>query len=246
MVFLSKKIIASIIVPTLNEEKQIINTLKLLDEQSVSRELYEVIVSDSSSVDSTVKIAKKIADKVVVCKRQSAGYGRNVGAKQAKGEVLGFVDADTRVSRTWVEGLIEELSAGSKENLGNNKVACTGPLENIEKESLKINLFYKWWNLQSKYSALFHYPIFPGFNFGARKKEFWKVGGFAEGNMLCEDMDLSLNLGKLGKVGFNKKMAVKTSARRQMEIPIHKHILSGIKFAFTKKTMTWNEYRKDF
>ena len=108
MVFLSKKIIASIIIPTLNEEKQIIQTLKLLDNQSISRELYEIIVSDSSSVDKTVGLAGKIADKVVVCKRQSAGYGRNFGAKYAKGEELGFVNANKRLAKTWSKGLIEE------------------------------------------------------------------------------------------------------------------------------------------
>ncbi|MFA5931675.1 MAG: glycosyltransferase [archaeon] len=233
------KILVSIVIPTLNEEKNITKTLKLLDKQSISRDKYELIVSDSSSVDNTVSVAKRIADKVVVCKRQSAGFGRNFGAKQAKGEILGFVDADTLVDYYWVEGLIEELSK-------KGKVSCTGPLENIEKHSLKINLFYKIWNIQSKLSVLFNYPIFPGFNFGARKKEFWQVSGFPEENMVCEDMALSLALSKLGKVGFSKKMKVKTSARRQIQMPIHKHIFSGIRFALTRKSMTWNEYRKDF
>ena len=233
------KIIVSVIVPTLNEEKSIYKTLKLLDNQSVSRDLYEIIVPDSSSFDNTVGVAKKIADKVVVCQRKGAGFGRNFGAKHAKGEILGFVDADTHVSETWVEGLIEELKK-------KGRVCCTGPLENIEKESLKINLFYKWWNLQSRASIFLHYPICPGFNFGASKKEFWQAGGFSEMNTLCEDMELSLKLGKLGKVGFNQKMFVKTSARRQMEIPIHKHVFNAINFVFTKKSMSWDEYRKDF
>lgn len=233
------KIIASIIVPTLNEEKNIARTLKILNNQTYPREKYEIIVSDSSSNDDTVKIARKYSDKVVVCKRNGAGFGRNFGVKHAKGKILGFVDADTFVANTWVEGLVEELS--KKEF-----VACTGPFDNIEKDSVKINLFYNWWNIQSIGSVLIHYPIFPGFNFGARKKEYIKAGGFPKKNMLCEDMELSLRLGGLGKLGFNKKMFVKTSARRQKEIPIHRHLLSGVRFALTRKTMTWDEYRKDF
>jgi glycosyltransferase involved in cell wall biosynthesis len=233
------KIIVSVIIPTLNEEKYIGRTLKLLNNQTYPRDKYELIVSDSSSNDNTVKIAKKLADKVVVCKRKSAGFGRDYGAKFAKGEILGFVDGDTIVSKTWVEGLVEELS--------NKKIiACTGPLDNIEKDSPKINAFFKVWNAQSILSILLHFPIFPGFNIGARKKEFFKVGGFPKANMLCEDMELSLRLGYIGTVGFNQKMSVKTSSRRQREIPIHRHIMSGVRYALTRKSMTWNEYRKDF
>ena len=125
-------------------------------------------------------------------------------------------------------------------------VACTGPLENIEKDQHRINAFYVWWNIQSRGSVLFGYPIFPGFNFGVRAKEFWKEKGFPGINMICEDMELSLQLRKHGRVVFNNKMAVKTCARRQKEIPIHKHLLSGLKYTLTKKTFTWDEYRKDF
>jgi len=240
------KLIASIIIPSLNEEKTISKTLIALSNQTISRERYEIIVSDSSSTDGTIKIAKKLADKVVICKRHSAGFGRTFGAKYAKSEILGFVDADTIVSRFWVEGLIETLK--EKKNGTNKKqiIACTGPLENIEKDSLSINLFYKWWSFQSKASIALHYPIIPGYNFGVRKKEFFMLGGFDSMNCICDDMDLSLKLGKIGNLKFSKKMSVRTSARRQKQLPIHWHIWNGIKFGFTKKGATWNEYRKDF
>ena len=121
-----------------------------------------------------------------------------------------------------------------------------GPLDNIEKDSPKINFFYKVWNLQSKASIAFHYPIIPGYNFGARKKEFFKAGGFAEANRLCEDMALSLALGRIGKLAFNKKMSVRTSSRRQREKPLHWHIFNGVRFALTNKGASWDNYRKDF
>lgn len=233
----SSGIIASIIIPTLNEEKRIANTISLLKKQTIPKNKYEIIVSDSSSNDNTVRVAKKIADKVVVCKRQSAGFGRDYGAAFAEGKYLGFVDADTRVSNTWVEGLIESLDDG---------VACTGTLENIEKDSVKINTFYKVWNFQTRFSCAIKIPIIPGFNFGVRKKEFFDAGCFPQKNMVCEDMDLSLRLAKFGRIVFSPKMKVLTSARRQKEIPIHRHISSGIKYYFTRNSMTWNEYRKDF
>jgi glycosyltransferase involved in cell wall biosynthesis len=237
--FSKKEMLVSIIIPTLNEEKHLLKTINSLKSQTVPRESYEIIVSDSSSDDGTVALAKKHADLVVVCKRQSAGLGRNFGARHAKGKFLGFIDADTVASNTWVEGLIEALNTDSV-------VACTGPLDNLEKDSLKINLFYGFWNFQTQVSLFLGFPIIPGYNFGVRAKEFFDVNGFPEKNMVCEDIDLCERLAKKGKLVFSKKMGVKTSARRQKEIPIYRHMLSGIKFILTKKSMTWNEYRKDF
>lgn len=237
---------ASIIIPSLNEEKRIKRTLLALSNQSIPRDKYEIIVSDSSSADGTVKIAKKFADNVVICKRHSAGLGRTFGAKYAKSEVLGFIDADTIVSNTWVEGLVKTLDEDKSKPKQKQIIACSGPLDNIEKDSLSINLFYKWWSFQTRASIALHYPIIPGYNFGVRKKEFFKLGGFAAINCVCDDMDLSLRLGKIGKLAFSNKMSVKTSARRQKEIPIHKHMLNGAKFALFGKGFSWGEYRTDF
>ncbi len=230
------KIIVSIIVPTLNEEKYILGCLNSLNNQTISRKKYEIIVSDSSSNDNTVKVAKRLADKVVVCKRQSAGFGRNFGVKKSKGKYLGFVDADSVVSNNWVEDLIESLNKG---------VASTGPIEELEKESLKIKLFFDLWDLQTRASILFGKPLIPGANFGITKKLFDKLGGFPDGNIICEDIMLSRELPKHGKVIFSEKMIVKTSSRRK-DLTLSKHVLSRVKFFITNKAMSWDDYRKDY
>jgi len=112
----------SVIVPTLNEEAFIEKCLLALSDQTVSRREYGIIVSDSSSEDNTVEIAGSLADNVVVCEKKSAGFGRNFGAKNAKTELLGFIDADTIASATWVEGAIQALQKG---------VAATGPIKSL-------------------------------------------------------------------------------------------------------------------
>lgn|GEM_PF-809271 len=232
-----EEIIVSIIVPTLNEKKFIKKTLLALKNQTISKKNYEIIVSDSSSNDNTIKIAKKYADKVVVCERKGAGYGRNFGAKQATGKYLAFVDADTIVSKTYVEGIIEGLKKG---------IAVTGPMRALENDSKKLKLFYKYWDLQTRTSIKLRKPIFPGFNFGVRKKEFEKLKGFKEKDIVVEDMDLSFRLVKLGKIVFNKKMSVCTSTRRLKEVPIIRYVLNGTKYALTGKSWGWEKHRKDF
>ncbi len=232
-----QKPIVSIVVPTLNEEKFIGQCLQSLHNQTVARESYEIIVSDSSSTDATVQIAKKYADKIVVCKRHSAGFGRNFGARHANSELLGFVDADTIVEKNWVAALIEGLDKG---------IACTGSISALEKDSLKLRLFYRWWGLQSRLSVMARYPIFPGFNFGVRKKEFDRVGGFSTRDITTEDIELGQKLKNSGKVAFSKKMAVHTSTRRLRQIPLHAYVWNGLGFILFKKSWTWQDHRKDF
>ena len=232
-----EKIIVSVIIPTLNEKKFIKKTILALKNQTIPKKNYEIIVSDSSSTDNTVNIAKKYADKVVICERKGAGHGRNFGAKFAKGKYLAFVDADTIVSKTYIEGVIEGLK---------NAIAVTGPMRALEHDSKKLDAFYKYWDLQTKISIDLKKPIFPGFNFGVRKKEFDKLKGFKEKDIVVEDMDLSFRLAKIGKIVFNKKMSVKTSTRRLKEVPIKEYVLNATKYAVTGKSWGWEHHRKDF
>lgn len=229
------EIILSVIIPTLNEQDWIKKCVSALENQTVSRKKYEIIVVDSTSKDNTVKIAKKIADRVEICERKGAGNGRNVGAKIARGKYIAFVDADTIVSETWVEGVIDGLDKG---------VGVMGPFETIEKDSLKIELFFKWWDLQDRLSIIIGAPTFPGFSMGVRKKEFEKLGGFR--HITAEDLELGLRLGKNGKVVFNEKMRVNTSNRRLKEIPIIPYIWNGLNFVIFGKSWGWEKHRKDF
>ena len=72
----------SIIIPTLNEEKQI---QKLLLQLSTQRNVsFEIIVSDGGSKDATLKIAKDIGA-VIVSGEPGRGRQLNKGAQHAKG-----------------------------------------------------------------------------------------------------------------------------------------------------------------
>lgn len=84
----------SVIVPTLNEAQGIVAHLAAL--QPLRRRGSEVIVVDGGSSDDTAALAAPLADKVI-----SARCGRasqmNAGASRARGDVLLFLHADTRL-----------------------------------------------------------------------------------------------------------------------------------------------------
>src|SRR5689334_13412113 len=83
----------SIIIPALNEEDSIRETLSALE----NFENAEIIVVDGGSTDATVSIAEGFRGKILHAPR---GRGRQleVGGNAAKGAVLWFLHADTVVS----------------------------------------------------------------------------------------------------------------------------------------------------
>ena len=233
---LARKPVVSVIIPTLNESAFIEKCVSSFGRQSAARETFEIIVSDSSSNDNTAEIARKFADKVVVCERKSATHGRNEGARIAGGKFLVFVDADTVVGKHFIEGVVGAMENG---------IAATGPIFALEKDSLRMRLFLQYWSFQSLVSTAIGFPIFPGFNFAVRRNVFEKAGGFQE-KRTGEDIDLSLRLARLGKIVFSENMVVFTSTRRLREQGILRYAFNGFTYIFFGKSVPWHEYRKDF
>lgn len=88
----------SIIIPTLNEEKILAQTLEALC--AISNMPHELIISDGGSTDQTRAIAKRYTDILVEddgSHRQTIAEGKNNGAKRARGDLFLFLDADVSI-----------------------------------------------------------------------------------------------------------------------------------------------------
>ena len=93
----------SIIIPALNEERDIEACLSSLSQQTYPKERYEIIVVDNGSQDATKSLASKYADQVFERVNCNVGAVRNYGAEKAKGEILIWTDADCAVDENWIE-----------------------------------------------------------------------------------------------------------------------------------------------
>src|ERR1035437_3043882 len=78
--------LVSIIIPTRNSSKQLIDCLEGIKRQTYKN--IEIIVSDGISTDNTVQIAKKYGAKIVINKKILAEPGVRFGFHNAKGEIL--------------------------------------------------------------------------------------------------------------------------------------------------------------
>lgn len=112
----------SIIIPALNEAEQISATLDSL--QPLRRRGVEVIVVDGGSSDATVTVAQNAADRVIAAERGRA-LQMNAGAAVARGEILCFLHADTRLPEN-ADGLIIDGLARARRSWGRFDVRIEG------------------------------------------------------------------------------------------------------------------------
>ncbi len=190
----------SIIVPTLNEGASIAATLAALG--GCRARGHEVIVVDGGSDDDTVEVARALADKVVQTRRGRAEQ-MNCGAKVARGEVLWFVHADTRVPQDADQIVVQGLRMTGR-HWGRFDVALSGGARPFRLIEVMINARSRLTGVSTGDQGIF-----------VKRGLFDRVGGFPS-VPLMEDIGLSRRLKKIGRPLCLKDRLV-TSSRRWEE-----------------------------
>ena len=214
----------SIIIPTLNEEKNLERCLRSILDQTYKD--LEIFVVDGGSKDTTLEIARKNGIKIVeVSKRRphDVSTAKNEGAKVAKGDILVFLDADAVLSRNFIELLDKYFQ--EPDVIG---VSCSAlPLEGNSLE----NFLYSCNNLLRRISNRVGRHELSYFScLGYRREPFFKVDGFREDLYACEDIDLALRLRKFGRFVFAKEAVCFASPRRIREWSYPGYLAKYLKF----------------
>jgi len=218
--------LVSVIIPTLNEEKMIGNTLKAVKNQTYKN--IEIIVSDGCSSDKTVEIAKKYADKVIVKKSKNISHGRNIGAHHARGDILAFFDADCVTTPNLILKCVRILEK-------DKKVGCVIPYARpLEKDFVSTaSFFIAWLALIPKFSQ-------PGYmGIIIRRKVFEKVRGFNEDLDYCEDLDFLHKVSLCSKFITRWDLITFTSRRRweNKKTELLKVVLRPLEYLIFRKNL---------
>jgi glycosyltransferase involved in cell wall biosynthesis len=97
----------SVIVPTRNSASTIRDALSSIFSNKLSRKAFEVLIVDYKSCDGTLNIAKEFSTRIIRCENRGHGVARNLGIREAKGEILCFTDSDCIVERDWLAKISE-------------------------------------------------------------------------------------------------------------------------------------------
>ncbi len=172
----------SVVIPAMNEASRITKTLQALKDQDYDGN-YEIIVVVNNTTDNTVEVAGKLADRVLDLDKGGVWNARNVGVKEAKGEVILFIDADTTAPGDWIRKYMEVYR---KDPVVMAAGGLLWPMEDGFRNRLSFRIF-NWRTRQSRYTMLF------GGNSSYRRDFFLKTGGFSEDSYL-EDIELSVRV----------------------------------------------------
>jgi len=190
----------SFIVPAYNEELELLSTISAIRAAAEKIGNYEIIVVDDASTDATAEIAAKASTQVVSVDRRQIAAARNAGARAARGEVLFFVDADTRINARHVVDAMAALNAG-----------CSGGGARIFADGV----IPRWGRVLIKAFCGIYFAL----NLGAgaflftTRKAFDAIGGFNEELFIGEEIFFSLALRKLGCFNILREPVV-TSGRK--------------------------------
>lgn len=185
----------SIIIPTLNEAEHILLTLTRIPKTP----FVEVLVADGGSHDGTPELATSWGAKVLPSSPGRACQ-MNTAARQAKGELLLFLHADTHLPEKFAEQICRILSR-PETSAGAFQLKFDPPLPGLGVIEWLANWRSRVWQMPYGDQALF-----------LRAERFKTLGGFAEIPFL-EDVDLVRRLRRQGPIVIAPVPAI-TSSRR--------------------------------
>jgi glycosyltransferase involved in cell wall biosynthesis len=214
----------SVVIPALNEERHL--GLLLSDIQCQSRRPDEVIVVDAGSRDATLRIAEQ-SQAVVLHSEPPVARGRNLGGYSAKGELIFFLDADTRLPETFLENFVCEIERRSLD------IACPRYLP--YESTPPIRAIHAFWNVVLKASER-TLPSGAGHCIALRRELLRESRGF-DTSLKFDDIELVRRLSKGKRFGI-VGASVFVSDRRYREEGILRtfllHLLMAPTFALGK------------
>jgi glycosyltransferase involved in cell wall biosynthesis/coenzyme F420-reducing hydrogenase beta subunit/polysaccharide pyruvyl transferase WcaK-like protein/lipopolysaccharide biosynthesis regulator YciM len=217
---------ASVIICTYNRSALLAESLKSLIQQSFPSDRFEILVVDNNSTDNTREVTESFASNSPVSvryifeKEQGLSIARNTGIRNAKGEIIAFVDDDIHADENWLSAIVGAYEDPS--------VGCAGGpirpiwlgqkpswLDKMWEPYLTINEFE-----EARIAGQFRWPNTPwGANISFRKSVFDTIGRFPA------------NLGRVGssllsneEVNICKKIAAAGIKIRFAEAVIHHKI----------------------
>lgn len=196
------KVNISIIIPNYNQSIYLEECINSVLSQSLQP--LEIIIVDDKSTDDSIMVIEQIRAKnecvrlIALEKNRGVSYARNVGLRQAQGELVSFLDADDFYFNT--DKLKNEIEAGGGDF--DFKQIVYSPIVLVDKNSKVTGSQLKSGkgkflerNIELELIAQFK-PSRPPRDYIVSKNLLLAVGGYCENRNLYEDYELLIRLSK--------------------------------------------------
>jgi glycosyltransferase involved in cell wall biosynthesis len=182
--------VISVVVPVLNGCPWLELQLEALSRQRCE-EPWEVVVADNGSTDGTQELVDRWTAQctrirfVDASARRGPGAARNIGVKEASGNLLAFCDADDQVQPGWLQACVAGLATAEVVAGVFDFGLLSGRPPQPERPAASEQLGFL--------------PAGLGANLAVRRQDFEEMGGFSEDLFVGEDVDLCWRLQLAGR-----------------------------------------------
>ncbi|MEP7375345.1 MAG: glycosyltransferase family 2 protein [Chitinophagaceae bacterium] len=184
---INKEPAVSVVICTYNRDKFIGEALNCLARQTLSPELFEIIVVDNNSTDNTATITKKFIEahqelniRYVPEPNKGLSFARNRGIQEAKAPVITYIDDDAEATPGFLQSIVEFMEADkSIVGIGGKVIPKYSESEEPKWMSKYLNGFVgltDYGALPKRFDSSMKYPA--GCNMTYTKDILQKAGGF--------------------------------------------------------------------
>jgi glycosyltransferase involved in cell wall biosynthesis len=200
--------LVSIIVPAKNEAKLLPLCLSSIARQQTNAS-YEVLVVDTNSEDDTPEIARSFGARVIDEPKAGKVYAFRTGAREARGTILCFAEADCILPETWIQTIVDYLERHTQ------VAAITGSYTFHSSTAFYNGLALVIHPLaRGAYYLLYGSISIRGSNFAIRRSAYQAVGGFPDNYFELYDVELGRRVAQIGLIHHVPRLRIKTSDRR--------------------------------
>ncbi|MCX6355705.1 MAG: glycosyltransferase [Candidatus Aureabacteria bacterium] len=197
----------SVIIPAFNAENDIADCVKLLLDSDYKN--FEILIVDDCSCDRTAERVRDLPCKILKTNHRSGPAGaREMGIRNAKGEMLVFIDSDILVQKNTLRRLLESFCEKPGVASVSGDYATNGTCHNL------CSLYQKTYN---EYKRIFLPPCGPYINtsiYCIPREIMQSIGGFRSDIYTGEDYELGLRLAGKGYINyFNRSIRVTHNKR---------------------------------
>lgn len=215
-ILLSAYPLFSVVVCSYNGSSRIGQCLTAL--QDLDYPDYEVLVVDDGSTDNTAEVVKCFDGvRLVSSSHRGLSAARNLGAKQARGEIIAYTDDDCQPDKGWLKWLAHAYARGGWDacggpNLPPRRARCCGEGEGGLDEVVVASAPGAPSHVLLKDDEAEHLP---GCNLSVRKKVLDSIGGFdVTYRVAGDDVDFCWRLDEAGyRMGFSGAAFVRHQRR---------------------------------
>jgi len=192
----------SVVVGIRNEERFIEECIESLLRLDYPQDSYEIIIIDGMSTDKTRDLVQKYPVRLLLNERKNVAAARNLGVKNARGDLVAFTDGDCKVYSQWLKILVLEMQNAPDDVVcvgGPNLIFDTDPIFGRIVGYAQETFLGSGGSAQSKNSTKKHYvSSLPNCNAMYKKSAIQEVGCFDERFLIGQDGDLNYRIGKRG------------------------------------------------